>query len=224
MTLNRHDREFQNALDIIVGKNLRVKLCMDCECAYPADYECCTRCGKKLYDPFVKTPEQIAAEIPEIMASRVWNEEDIQRLVDRSIRLMKSNDCRLVKIDSRIASDIDFIFEKEHKYFKTTYVCNYIPQYSWPRIFEDFISYHNHDKLLADESFKKLIRDTEKKTGFKFRKCSGGFGDQFDDDGYNFVFNDKIYLTVDFDMGDGRLAVFDIDLDNMKLSDDYRVY
>lgn len=224
MAVNAHGEKCRTAIDMIVKLRLPVKLCYDCDLAYPSSYKRCTQCGRSLHDPCRKSPEQIVAEIPDIMAARVWNSEDIQRLVERSLRLMKSNDCRLVRIEPGIGSDTDFVFEKETKYLKTTYVCNYMPQYSWPRIFEDFYSFHNHDGLLADESFQKLIRDTEFKTGFRFKECCGGFGDQFDDDGYNFIFNDLLYLTVDFVMGDGRLAVYDIDLDRMKLSDEYRVY
>lgn len=55
-------------------------------------------------------------------------------------------------------------------------------------------------------------------------ECDGGYGDQLDDNYFDFIFNDKIYVIVRFDMGDGRTAVYDIDLDNMKLSKEYRVY
>lgn len=134
---------------------------------------------------------------------------------------MKSNDSRLVEI-ADINYGIDFAFEKEHNYSKTGYVCEYVP--GSVRIFEDFGTTHNHEKLLTNESFKKLIKDTENKTGFKFKECDGGYGAQLDDDRFNFIFNDEIRVIVRFDMGDGRTAVYDIDLDNMKLSEDYRVY
>ena len=75
-----------------------------------------------------------------------------------------------------------------------------------------------------NESFKKLINDTENKTGFKFKECGGGYGSQLDEDRFNFIFNDEIRVFVRFDMGDGKTAVYNIDLDNMQLSEDYSVY
>ena len=33
-----------------------------------------------------------------------------------------------------------------------------------------------------------------------------------------------IDLTVRFDMGDGKIAVYDLDLDSMKLGEEFRVY
>lgn len=135
--------------------------------------------------------------------------------------LMNSNDCRLVEIaDTNYG--IDFKFEKEHKYFKTTYICEYVPGSA--RVFEDFGTMHNHDKLLMDESFKRLIRDTEDRTGFTFKECDGGFGYELDSTRFDFIFNDDINVIVRFDMGDGKTAVYDLDLDNMRLSEDYRVY
>lgn len=117
---------------------------------------------------------------------------------------------------------IDFIFEKEHKYFKTKYICEYVP--GSVRVFEDFGTTHTHDNLLKNESFKKLIKYTENKTEFTFKECDGGYGSQLDDNGFDFIFNDKIRVTVRFDMGDGKTAVYDIDLDNMDLSEEYRIY
>lgn len=34
----------------------------------------------------------------------------------------------------------------------------------------------------------------------------------------------KYVLLFRFDMGDGKTAIYDVDLENMKLSNDYRVY
>lgn len=222
--INRHGRYYQNATEILLEHHLHVSICMDCDCVYPPDYKCCIECGKVLLRPYEKSIQQIGEEIPNALRGIVFDEDKIQRLVERSIKLMKSNDCRLVRIEEGINWTTDFIFEKEHKYFKTTYACEYNPNYYGPLIFEEFGTTHNYDKLLADESFKKLIKDTENRTGFLFKECSGGFGYQLDDDGYDFIFNDEISVTAVFDVGDGKTAVYDVDLDNMKLSDDYRMY
>lgn len=222
--INDHGKYYRQSVEILIECRLIVNLCMDCDCAYPTDYDCCIKCGKELVKPYEKSIEKIAEEIPNAIRGMVFNEDNIQRLVERSVKLMKSNNCRLVRIEDGMNWTTNFIFEKEHRYFKTTYTCEYNPNYCGPLIFEEFGVTHNHDKLLADESFKKLINDTENRTGFTFKECSGGFGSQLDDDRFDFVFNDKIKVIVRFDTGDGKIAVFDLDLDNMKLSNDYRVY
>ena len=83
---------------------------------------------------------------------------------------------------------------------------------------------HDHEKLLKTDSFKKLIKDTENKTGFTFRNCDGGYGSELDSNRFDFIFNDKIDVIVRFDMGNNQIAVYDIDLNNMQLSKEYRVY
>jgi len=92
------------------------------------------------------------------------------------------------------------------------------------RFFEDFGTYYNHDRLLEDEGFKKLIRESEKRTGFKFMECIGGYGAELDENHIDFIFNDEIRIFVRFDIGDGKTAVYKLDLNNMKLSDEYDIY
>ncbi|WP_405306100.1 hypothetical protein [Methanobrevibacter sp.] len=137
---------------------------------------------------------------------------------------MKSNDCQFVKIQRGLDFGIDFVFEKAHRYFRTTYVCAYNPGYMGPLAFEEFDIRHTHDKLLADSRFKKSIRDMEENTGFTFRDCSGGYGAKLDYSSGGFTFNDEIDVNVNFDMGDGRIAVFKIDLENMELSREHLVF
>ena len=204
--INNHGEYYQEATDFIIKNQYSLKLCMDCDCVYPIDYKHCIKCGKPLTE-----------ELSDILSNKIWDESEIARLVNRSLVLMKSNDCRLVEIRNSNYG-IDFIFEKEHKYFKTRYICEYVP--GGARVFEDFGVTHNHDKLLADESFKKLIKDTENRTGFKFKKCDGGYGSQLDDNRFNFIFNDRIHVIACFDMGFGETIVYDVDLDNVKLIND----
>ncbi|WP_458455212.1 hypothetical protein [Methanobrevibacter sp.] len=219
--INNHGEYYHEATEFLIKNQYKLNLCMDCDCVYPIDYNCCIKCGKPLTKPYVKSPEQLVEEIPNVLSGRVYDDITIAGLVNRSLVLMKSNDCRLVEIkDSNYG--IDFIFEKEHKYFKTRYICEYVP--GSVRVFEDFGVIHNHDKLLMNESFKKLIKDTENKTGFVFKEYDGGYGSQLDDNRFDFIFNDEIHVIARFDMGDGEIAVYDVDLDNMEFSEDYRVY
>ena len=219
--INNHGKYYQEATQFIINNSYSVKICEDCDCVYPTDYNCCIKCGNPLTEPASKSPDELAEELSNFLSNIIYDESEIDKLVYRSILLMESNDCRLVEIkDSNYG--IDFIFEKEHKYFKTRYICEYVPGSA--RIFEDFGITHNHDKLLMNESFKKLIKDTENQTGFTFKECDGGYGAQLDANRFDFIFNDEISVIARFDMGDGKTAVYDIDLDNMELSKDYRAY
>ena len=220
--LNKHEDEYYNAFVIIRDYKLYVNLCLDCDCVYPSHYDYCIKCEKLLEKPYEKKPEEIAEEIRDAMITRVYHMYQIDELVERSLMLMKSNNCKLVEIRDTIYG-VDFIFEKEHRYFKTRYECTFIPS-GGPRIFGEFAEIHYHERLLENESFQKLIKDTENKTGFKFNRLSGGYGSELDKKTVDFVFNDKITIYVRFDVDNGKNAVYKLDLDNMKLSDDYHVY
>lgn len=219
---NRHDRNMKDALLIILLEPNSAKLCKDCDLIYPREHECCEKCGKPLGN--LKTPEDRGKDIYSQIKPLIFDENIIQKLVDASVRLMKSNDCQFVKIQRGWDFGIDFVFEKDHRYFRTTYVCAYNPQYMGPRVFEEFEITHNYDKLLADSRFIRSVRNIEKNIGFTFRDCSGGYGAQLDCGSVGFTFNDKIDLKVNFDMGDGRIAVFKIDLENMELSKEHLVF
>ena len=55
-------------------------------------------------------------------------------------------------------------------------------------------------------------------------ECIGGYGAELDENHIDFIFNDEIRIFVRFDIGDGKTAVYKLDLDNMKLSDEYDIY
>jgi hypothetical protein len=142
-----------------------------------------------------------------------------------SISLIESNDCRLEEISEEFCSLI-FIFKKEHKYFYTKYECIFDPVYfRKDRVFYDCIITNNYDKLLRLNSFKKLIKDTENKTGFTFLNCGGGYTDvDFEIASENFMFNNKYRVFARFKIDENKIAVYDIDLDKMELSKEYCVY
>lgn len=223
-TINMHDKRMQRAIDIIVQNRYSARMCRGCDLVYPYYHEICPECGKPLEDITGKTPEEIGEELRRELKTVIFDEGRRQKIVVESVKLMKSNGCELVRFRRGMDLDIDFVFVKGHRFFKTTYVCAYSPEYMGPLAFEDFDIRHNHDDLLADERFRKLVRDTEKKTGFSFRKCSGGYGARLDYGSYGFIFTDEIDITAIFDMGDGRDAVYDLDLKNMEFGNDYRVY
>ena len=218
---NRHDERQNDAAEIINRHNVEIVMCDNCKNIYPGHYKHCVNCGKSLE----KSPnEQTRDKIAEVLQKIVYDKSAIGELVSRSMILMESNDSRLVKIEEIDFLNVHFIFEKEHEYFKSIYRCLFCQEDHDLRIFEDFEITHDHTRLLQNERFQKSIRQTEYKTGFRFRECDGGYGGELDKNRFDFVFTDRIYVIARFDMGDGHIAVYDVDLDNLKLSKDYRKY
>ncbi len=221
LMINNRTQFYWKATEFIKENRYSVRLCMDCDCVYPPDYKHCIKCGKSMAETPRKSSEKIADELTDLLSNKIYDDFEIAKLVGRSQVLMKSNDCRLVGI-ADTTYGIDFTFEKEHRYFKTSYICEYVP--GSVRAFEDFTVKNDYTNLLSDESFKKLIKDTENKTGFTFKECSGGYGSQLDDNRFDFTFNDEINVRVLFDRGDGSIASYKIDLDSMELIGEYSVW
>ena len=221
MIYNMRDIRQNDALKIIKRHKIPFIICSHCKNIYPKDYKQCSNCGKS----FEKLPEdEMADKLEEVLRPIIYDKAAINSLIIRSMILMESNDSKLVKIEEIDFMNVHFIFEKEHEYFKTTYTCHFSQEDHNLRIFEDFESTHDHTKLLNNETFQKSIKDTEYRTGFRFRECDGGYGERLDDNRFDFVFTDDIYVFARFDMPNGNMAVFEVDLDNLKLSKEYSEY
>ena len=223
-TINRHDKRMQSAINIIVQNRYSARMCRGCDLVYPYYHECCPECGKPLEDITGKTPEEIGEQLSRELKTVIFDEARRQKIVVESVKLMKSNGCELVRFQRGMGLDIDFVFVKGHRFFTTTYLCAYNPEYVGPLAFEEFETRHDHNDLLVDGRFRKLVRDTERETGFKFRECIGGYGAKLDYTGYGFTFTDEIKITVRFNMGDGRTAAYGLDLKNMKFEKEYMVF
>nr|WP_295162696.1 hypothetical protein [uncultured Methanobrevibacter sp.] len=91
---------------------------MDCDCAYPVSDSYCIRCGKPLTDPLESEPVKVSSAIREALSDRVFDDYEMKRVIERTLRLINSNGSRLVKIRPGMFSDFDFVFVKEHRYFK----------------------------------------------------------------------------------------------------------
>lgn len=217
LMVNEHGKYYSQASEIVIKNHLHVKVCMDCDCFYPVRDNYCIRCRNPLLDPYERSPDKVSSLIRKALRGWILDELEIEMVIERSIRLMNSNGSRLVEINRGIYGNFDFIFEKENKYLKTTYACEYLENRFKGRVFDEFSTTHNHDKLLEDNAFQKLIHDVEDKTDFRFKECRGGYGYDLDEDHYNFIFTDKIRISVDFEMPDGRIASYGLDLDNMSL-------
>ena len=218
---NMHDGRENDVMEIIKRQKIPVIRCEGCHNLYPPYYRECHNCGRS----FESSPEDaFSQKLTEALQKIVYDKAAISQLVRRTKILMESNDSRLVKIEEPDLLSVNFIFEKEHEYFKTTYTCIFLQEYHETRIFDDYWDSNDHTKLLQNQSFQKSVKDTERRTGFRFMECRGGYGSRLDENRYDFVFTDDIYVIARFDMGNGHIAVFDVDLDNLKLSDDYREY
>lgn len=217
---NWHDDNLSDVIDIINKNAISVMICDNCERIYPPNNRHCIICGKHLHKSHSRrTDEQTEQYIRQTLEHMFVDDESISRLVSRTLHLIHTKDCRFVEIrDNR---GIEFLFIKENEYFYTRYLCQFIKGYYQSRIFDDCVVDHNYDNLLSNPSFKRLVKRTEDETGFKFDGCSGGYDIEFDYSQDLFTFTDDYRLKVRFDMGDGRVAIYDIDLDTMQLSDEY---
>lgn len=218
---NMRDERQSAVIDIINRHNVPIVICDNCKNIYPNHIERCDNCGKS----FEKSPyDEAADKLAKILQRIIYDKSAIAPLVTRSMILMRSNYSVLTSIEETDLFNVDFIFEKEHEYFKTTYAGQFNQEYHEMRIFEEFDITHDHTKLLNNKKFQDSIRETEKRTGFRFMECDGGYGAELDKNRYDFIFTDEIYVFARFDMGNGHTAVFDVDLDNLKLSKNYEKY
>ncbi len=221
---NQHDEYSTATVNFMKENRIMVKICDDCAMIFPYDYTECPKCHEP-FEILKQDTDKVKDQIREILEGMYVNPMEKMMLINKAVSLIKSNDCRLEEIRQEY-DYIIFTFKKEHRYFYTKYECIFSSNYfREDRVFYDCMMMHNHDNLLQNDSFKKLIRDTEKRTGFTFRNCGGGYDDpNFDIVSEDFTFNRRFKVFVRFDTDDGRVAVYDLDLDRMELSEEYRVY
>ena len=115
-----------------------------------------------------------------------------------------------------------FHFIQENEYVKTTHVMTYRQDeyaiHSPYNVFYDSYSEHNHDRLIANPRFKKLIETA----GLEFEGCGGGYETHLES--VNDVeLTGEIRIRVYFKAANKRRA-YDLDLDEMKLCPDYYEY
>lgn len=218
---NRRDENQMKAFEILKKQKIPFIICDDCGNLYPDYYKRCYNCGKSFEN---LSQDDFERKLTNDLESVVYDKPAVGELVQRTKILMNSNGCRLAKIEEIDFMNINFVFEKEHEYFTTTYTCLFSQEYHDIRIFEDFEETHDHTRLLQNETFQRAVKETERKTGFRFIEVRGGYGSRLDRNRMDFVFTDEIYIVARFDMKNGHAAVYDIDLDKIKLSEDYRKY
>lgn len=115
-----------------------------------------------------------------------------------------------------------FHFIQENEYVKTTHVMTYIRAHDCYRPYRTFYeeySRHSHDKLLADPRFKKLVEGT----ALEFDGCAGGYKARQKEICADVTLTGEIEIRVHFRV-DGKIRVYYLDLDEMKLYPDYYEY
>ena len=115
-----------------------------------------------------------------------------------------------------------FNFIQENEYVKTTHVMTFIqdPDYSSPyKIFYESHSEHNHEKLLENPRFKRMIEST----CLEFSGCGGGYRPYLKEIYTDVTLTGKIDIQVYFNVNDKRRQ-YQLDLDNMRLSSEYNEY
>ena len=108
-----------------------------------------------------------------------------------------------------------FHFIQENEYVKTTHVMTYrqdeFSTYNPYETFYDSYSEHNHDRLIANPRFKRLVEGV----GLEFDGCGGGYETNLESVG-DVELTGDISIRVYF-KADGKKRVYDLDLDEMKL-------
>ena len=135
--------------------------------------------------------------------------------------LLRAKGAYLRDVRFREVGWTEFIITRENRYFRTDDKFIYLDEYDNPRrVFEDAETYHHYENLLNDDEFKNLIR----KTGLEFERCSGGYRSTYHMYKDKFELLDGYDLWVHFILDETHSAVYELDLENMALSDDYGVY
>ena len=115
-----------------------------------------------------------------------------------------------------------FHFIQENEYVKTTHVMTYrqdeFSDYDPYKTFYESYSEHNHEKLIANPNFKKLIEST----GFEFEGCEGGYETHLESV-YDVTLTGEIRIRVSFKVGN-KIRVYNLNLKEMRLCPDYYEY
>ena len=87
------------------------------------------------------------------------------------------------------------------------------------RTFHDQYSQHSHDALISNPRFKKMVEAT----GLELDGCEGGYESRLKDEYGDVELTGEIEMRVRF-KADGKIRVYCLDLDGMKLLPDYHEY
>lgn len=197
----------------------------------PARYDSCTsETDYSRYDSFLDFGEvsetylEAGEEKLEYIASRICADSSQKLQLKAQIRqYQKAKDFNGFYIKKDYGFEVYYFhFIQENEYVKTTHVMTYrqdeFSDYDPYKTFYESYSEHNHEKLIANPNFKKLIEST----GFEFEGCGGGYETHLESV-YDVTLTGEIRIRVSFKVGN-KIRVYNLNLKEMRLCPDYYEY
>lgn len=224
---NSHDaKKIEKVVKLIKDHGLILSLCENCNMIYPPDAVYCNSCGELVEKPSrYSNPDTIREVLDKDLRHKLLNAYFRTLIISRTLEIMEKNGAILQEIRDEYGDELTLVYKKRHKYFDTIYEYLFIGEIARPdRVFYDCTCYSNYERLLQNPSFKRMVSNTEQKTGYTFIDCIGGYEDlDYNNRTEELVFTNRLDLSVRFRIDDGRTAVYDLDLDRMELGDE-RIY
>lgn len=161
----------------------------------------------------------------DILLRRVYVEEQRKEDIKRELkRFLMAKGALLTDVTYDIGQT-NFTITRKNRYFETKDIFYFINEYYNPcRVFEDSVTIHNYDGLLNNPKFQSQIERRESETGMKFSGCGGGYLSTYRLYDNKFDLLDKCSVVAHFILDDDNTAGYEIDFDNLSLSENYTRY
>lgn len=182
----------------------------------------CQHCGSHLNWPGKSESSHERKDdlnIDDILNHMYINNAQKQLLKLKVNEFLGSRDCNSLEVITHDnIYEYTFVFTRENEYVRTVDEFEYNAKYeNFTRVFWECYQLHYHDKLKANPEFQKMIE----RTGLEFLDCHGGYVTDYTTMSDEFKMTDEIKITVNFRAG-SKKRIYDLDLDRMELSRDYR--
>ena len=147
---------------------------------------------------------------------------DLEKLLIKSalLKFLSSKDCTGLVAEDDFTS-ASFTIIRENDYIQTRHEFLFSQNlFRVKRVFWDCYTSHNHDGLLSNPRFRQLVNDTP----YEFEDVVGGYESRYNGADDVFELLDEINVRVAFKVDSRTKRSYKLDLDTMKLSDDYFEY
>ena len=147
---------------------------------------------------------------------------DLEKLLIKSalLKFLSSKDCTgLVAEDDFTSASFTIIRENDYIQTRNEFLFSQ-DLFRVKRVFWDCYTSHNHDGLLSNPRFRQLVNDTP----YEFEDVVGGYESRYNGADDVFELLDEINVRVAFKVDSRTKRSYKLDLDTMKLSDDYFEY